>query len=146
MDGFHALFDCIGDLARRRFQLAERHFAAVGFNHTEARLLTLLHHQGGEAAQDALSSQLHVDRTNAGRALQRLERDGYLTRAASETDKRARQVRITAKGRKAVNQLHKLRDRIVAGFFGTLPEPEAAAIAARLRETAGVQSQPLLSR
>ena len=35
------LFDAIGVLARRRYQTAERHFARLGLNHSEARLLTL---------------------------------------------------------------------------------------------------------
>ena len=41
MNSFQTLFDMIGELARRRYQMAEGCFSALGLNHTEARLLAL---------------------------------------------------------------------------------------------------------
>lgn len=125
MSNYLALFDMIGVLARRRYQAAEREFAAIGLNHTEARLLSLLQAAGGESAQEALSNQLHIDRSNAGRALKRLEQDGYITREKDAADRRAFLVRLTGKGRKAVRAIAKIREAIIAGFFGELTESEA---------------------
>lgn len=127
-NSFLALFDLIGELARRRRQNADRCFSALGLNHTEARLLTLLGRQDGVAAQDALTSRLSVDRSNAVRALQRLEQDGYILRRKDDADKRANLVQMTAKGRKAVGEIAKLRNRMAQSFFGDLQPDEAAAI------------------
>src|SRR5512145_2076009 len=80
VSSFMKLFDLIGELARRRYQAAEQCFSALGLNHTEARLLAILSQHHGVAAQDVLSNRLTVDRSNAGRALQRLEQDGYVSR------------------------------------------------------------------
>jgi DNA-binding MarR family transcriptional regulator len=128
MDGYLRLFDLIGVLARRRHQTAERCFATLGLNHTEARLLTLLGQADGAATQESLAGSLFVDRTNAGRALKRLEQGGYVVRQNDDADKRANLVEMTAKGRKAVVEISKLRKKIARRFFGDLNEDEAAAV------------------
>lgn len=132
-DGFQELFDLIGELARRRYQAGERGFAALGLNHTEARLLTLLAREGGTAAQDALCGQLTVDRTNAGRALQRLETAGLVARKKDRGDQRAKTVRLTAEGRKMTRAIAYLRAQIARSFFGALTPQEAAGAAALFR-------------
>jgi len=134
VEGFNELFEIIVVLARRRYQTAERHFTAMGLNHTEARLLTLLGDAGGAAPQDALSGRLIIDRSNAGRGLKRLEQTGYLIRRKDGGDKRANRVEITAKGRAAVREIAMLRDRIARDFFGALREDEARTAVALLRK------------
>jgi DNA-binding MarR family transcriptional regulator len=134
VNSFLTLFDLIGELARRRYQTAERCFSALGLNHTEARLLTLLRQEDGVAPQDALSNGLSVDRSNAGRALQRLERDGYILRRKDDTDKRANLVQIAPKGRKAVVEISRLRKKMAQSFFGDLKEDEAGAIVDLLKK------------
>lgn len=128
MNNLLTLFDLIGELARRRHQMGEQYFGGVGLNHTEARLLAVLVQQDGVAAQDVLSNGLSVDRSNAGRALQRLEQDGYILRRKDDADKRANLVRITPKGRKAVVEISKLRKKMAQSFFGDLTEDEAGTM------------------
>jgi DNA-binding MarR family transcriptional regulator len=134
VNSFLTLFDLIGEFARRRFQTAERCFSALGLNHTEARLLKLLRQEGGVATQDVLSNRLFVDRSNAGRALQRLEDDGYILRRKDDADKRANRVQITPKGRKAVVEISRLKKKMAQSFFGDLKEDEAGAIVDLLRK------------
>ncbi len=134
VNSFLTLFDLIGVLARRRYQAAERYFSAVGLNHTEARLLTLLRREDGVATQDALSNLLFVDRSNAGRALKCLEQGGYIVRRKDGADKRTNLVQMTAKGRKAVVEISKLRQKMAQSFFGDLEKNEAAAIVDLLRK------------
>jgi MarR family transcriptional regulator, transcriptional regulator for hemolysin len=136
------LFDLIGELARRRYQTAERFFSALGLNHTEARLLTLLGQEDGVANQDALSNRLSVDRSNAGRALQRLEKDGYIRRRKDGADRRANLIHIAPKGRKAVIEIQKLRRKIAKDFSGDLKEDEAGAIVDLLRKV--LAKQPIV--
>ena len=133
-NNFQILFDLVGELARRRYQAAERSFASLGLNHTEARLLSLLHQNHGSASQDELSALLSVDRTNAGRALQRLELSGYIARRKDDIDKRAKVVRLTERGRRVVGEIGKLRNKLVHGFFGNLTQDEAEVVAALLKK------------
>ena len=134
MDSFVRLFDMIGVLARRRYQEAERWFPDLGLNHTEARLLTLLSEEGGSSTQEALSNLLLVDRSNAGRALKRLEQGDYVVRQPDDADKRTNLVRMTAKGREAVGELSALRVKMAQSFFGDLTEDEAGTIVDLLRK------------
>ena len=128
MDHFLTLFDMIVVLARRRYQEAERRFAALGLNHSEARLLNLLSEAGGSATQETLSNRLLVDRSNAGRALKQLEAGGYVERRKDETDKRANLVQMTPKGRDAVAETSRLRVEMARNFFGDMTEDEAGMV------------------
>ena len=134
MENFFTLFDLIGVLARRRYQTAEQYFAGLGLNHTEARLLRLLSQEGGEATQDALSNRLFVDRSNAGRGLKSLEKQGYIDRVKDEGDKRKYYVRITDKGNEAVTEITEIGKEIAQNFFGDLTADEAGMIVALLVE------------
>lgn len=128
MSNLESLFDLVGVLARRRYASAERHFAKLGLNHSEARLLTLLREAGGEAPQEDLSSKLVIDRTNAGRALQSLERQGFVERRPDAADKRAKLVRLSAKGARVAVSLIAVRQEMSATFFGRLSERDAGRI------------------
>ena len=134
MDNYQNLFDLIGVLAHRRYKAAEQNFSALGLNHTEARLLTLLDRENGVATQDALSNMLFVDRSNAGRGLKRLEQGEYIARRENEDNKKTKLVLITEKGRQAVVEISKLRKKMAQSFFGNLKEDEAGAIADLLQK------------
>ncbi len=134
VDNLLRLFDLIVELARHRYQMAERAFSALGLNHTEARLLTLLYEEGGAATQEALSNMLFVDRSNAGRALKNLEQKGYLERCKDDGDKRTNLVHITAKGGEAFTEISKLKNKMAQSFFGDLTNEEAGAIVETLRK------------
>jgi len=135
LDNHLALYDLIGTLARRRFQDAERWFAGLGLNHTEARLLNLVSQQKGEVAQDVLSGMIFIDRTNVGRALKSLEAAGYIERRKGEADKRTYMVRITAEGRKVIASIGKLRKRMAREFFSDLSAEEAGRILGLLEKS-----------
>ncbi|RYG24098.1 MarR family transcriptional regulator [bacterium] len=135
VNGYAELFDLVGVLARKRHQAGERSFAALGLNQTEARLLTILEREGGEATQDSLSGMLFIDRSNAGRGLKRLEHEGYVVRAKDGKDARTRSVGITLKGRAAAKQIKRLRNVMAASFFGSLTEEQACAIVELLKSS-----------
>jgi MarR family transcriptional regulator, transcriptional regulator for hemolysin len=128
------LFELIGALARRRYQAAERSFASLGLNHTEARLLTMLANEDGAATQDALSRRLFVDRSNAGRAFKRLEQAGYIGRRKDDADNRTNLVDITPKGREAAAEVNRLSNEMARTFFGDLTEADAATVVTLLRK------------
>lgn len=145
-DNFEVLFEIIGVLARRRYQFAERSFASLGLNHTEARLLTLLQEAGGVSTQETLAGLTFIDRTNVGRALKRLENDGYTVRKKDPADRRSNSVAITSKGRKAVAAMAGLRKDMARHFFGELRADEARTIIASLKKSLTVGEFEKISR
>lgn len=134
MNSFPELFEIIGVLARRRYQCAERQFAKLGLNHSEARILTLLDQENGTATQDTLSNLLFVDRSNAGRALKNLEHSGHIARQKHETDKRTNMVHLTDLGKETIFEIQKLKRDIIDGFFGTLSETEAGHVVTLMKK------------
>jgi DNA-binding MarR family transcriptional regulator len=128
------LFELIGTLARRRYQTAERFYAPLGLNHTEARLLKMLDDEAGATTQDALSRRLFVDRSNAGRAFKRLEQAGYVGRRKDDADNRTNLVEITSRGREAAAEIKRLGNEMARSFFGALTKADAATIVTLLRK------------
>lgn len=137
MDNLQILFDQIGELARLRYAAAERSFAVLGLNHTEARLLTLLDREGGECSQDVLSAQIVVDRTNAGRALKHLEVAGLIQRQKGVEDKRTNLVKLTLDGERIVSDVARIRAQIARTFFADLTNDEAGTVISLLSRTLG---------
>ena len=133
-DARDELFDLIGVLARRRHQTAERDFAVLGLNHTEARLLAMLAGEAGPTTQEALSRRISVDRSNAGRAFKRLEQAGYVSRRRDDADSRTNLVDITPEGRTAAAEVNRIRRELAGNFFGELSGAEAATIVELLRK------------
>jgi MarR family transcriptional regulator for hemolysin len=128
------LFELIGTLARRRYQAAERGYAPLRLNHTEARLLKMLAADGGAATQDALSRRISVDRSNAGRAFKRLEQAGYIGRRKDDADNRTNLVDITPEGRAIAAEVDRLGDEMARSFFGDLADADAATVVRLLRK------------
>lgn len=127
------LLELIGVLARRWHQAAERGYGALGLNHTEARLLAMLAGEREATTQDVLSRRISVDRSNAGRAFKRLEREGYVTRSKAGADARTNLVEITPEGRRAAREVARLRRELAGSFFGDLGAEDAATAAGLLR-------------
>lgn len=134
VNSFSQLFELISELARRKYQDGERLFSTIGLNHTEARLLNALYEEEGVCEQERLSSYLHVDRSNAGRGLKRLELEGYIERQRGGSDKRRNGVKMTEKGEKKAGEIHALREKMTESFFGSLTIEEATQAVTLLRK------------
>lgn len=143
MEASSALFDLIAALARKRYRLAEREFALIGLNHTEARIISLLVAQDGRT-QDGLSSAMIIDRSNVGRALKTLEDRGCLVRKKSLEDKRTSAVFLTAKGRRLSKTIGQAKRRMVAAFSAQISAKEAGSAVAVLSKMFAPGEEPLL--
>jgi DNA-binding MarR family transcriptional regulator len=71
-----------------------------------------------------LSEALTVDRSNAVRALQRLDIGDYVRRRQNLADKRANVIQITAKGRKTVAAISRVREKMARELFGNLTKKQ----------------------
>lgn len=143
MAASNALFDLIAALARKRYRLAEREFAQIGLNHTEARLISLLVAKDGRT-QDDLSAAMIIDRSNVGRALKALEDRGYLVRKKSPEDKRTSLVFLTTKGRQLSKTIAQAKRRMIAAFSAQITPKEAEAAVAVLSKMFAPGEEPLL--
>ena len=124
MNTKNSLFDLLGTISRQRFAMAERHFAKLGLNHTEARCLSLLSRAGGTATQEVLAGEMFIDRSNVGRALRTLEDQQYILRCKGMADKRANLVTITPKGEEMVGKIREVGESMAQAFFGGLTDEQ----------------------
>lgn len=71
--------------------------------------------------QQDLAAALGLDKSNVTRLCQRLERAQYIRRAVDETDRRARAIALTAKGRRVATKLEAASRRRFAAIVEALP-------------------------
>jgi DNA-binding MarR family transcriptional regulator len=89
--------------ARLITKLYEDHLASAGVTSSQFALLAHLD-EAGQASIRELVDALAMERTSVVRALQPLERDGLALQAPDRDDARRNVVRLTAAGRKRLQQ------------------------------------------
>lgn len=99
---------CCGDLTLEQFQTLR----AVGGD--------------GPLSIGALSARLRVELSTMSRNVTVLEKNGHLTRARDEDDARVVKVRLTAKGRRALESLRCDERDVLRDVYDRLPAAERA--------------------
>ncbi|TKC88398.1 MarR family transcriptional regulator [Trinickia terrae] len=91
--------DCfaIRQAARYVSHIYDRHLAQVGLTITQFSILLRLRRTSPQTASQ-LADSMVMDRTTLVRAIQPLQRDGLLSSAPSERDRRALSIRLTELG------------------------------------------------
>jgi DNA-binding MarR family transcriptional regulator len=101
------LFDCnclaVRQAARYVTQLYDRHLAASGLRTSQYGILAKLKRHGPMAINE-LAAELVMDRTTLGRNIRPLERDGLITITPGRTDRRVKELRLTAGGDERFNE------------------------------------------
>jgi DNA-binding MarR family transcriptional regulator len=82
-------------------QLYDQHLAACGLRSTQYAILAQIDRLGA-ASIASLAEAMVMDRTTITRNVTPLERDGLLEIAASEGDRRRKELRLTPPGRQAL--------------------------------------------
>lgn len=85
----------------------------------------------------ALSALLRVDMSTMSRNVTVLERNGYLLRARSAEDARVVRVRLTAKGRRALESLRCDERDVLEDVFQRLPAPQRPIVLKALEALQG---------
>jgi DNA-binding MarR family transcriptional regulator len=101
---------CCGDLTLEQFQTL--------------RAISLSEH----LSIGSLSTQLRVDLSTMSRNVTVLERNGYLLRARSAEDARVVQVRLTSKGKRALETLRCDERDVLTSVYQSLPTSERPRI------------------
>ena len=95
------------------------HLGKLGLSPGQPKVLRCLNTLG-PCSQRMLADYCEVDPAAICRMLDSLERDGFLERRPSKTDRRTGEVVLTEKGREAFttwdSQLKRLEDRMLQGF------------------------------
>jgi DNA-binding MarR family transcriptional regulator len=122
------------------------HAAAVAQSHVESSLeavglslpkLTALHalSEAGESMPlGQLAERLSCVKSNITQLVDRLEADGFVSRAGDPNDRRSRLAVLTTKGRKAYEQGNRIRHEMEKELFGGLTRDEARQLAALMEK------------
>ena len=130
----------LGLLRMHRFISAttRRHMASmnVGVNLTDARatlLITLYFTQGRRLAQNEISKELGVSRTNITNLIDGLERDGLVVRVANPADRRVSHAQLTDEGEQACRVLLPMLTRFMEGLSSGFSDSEKSQLKGYLR-------------
>ena len=94
-----------------------------------AAMFVLHHVQGrGSPRVSELAGAMGLDASTASRHVRQLEDGGYLARTGDPDDRRASQVRLTRRGRAALDQAMRARGRLVDRATADWPEDDRATL------------------
>ena len=110
-------------------------FAAHGITDVQFNLLMLLRYQSdadGAMKQVELSRMMLVNRASVTAIIDRMERMGFLTRAAVPGDRRSKYVRLTPKSLKLLGAVERRYLAEIAAVMGVLTKAELKKLIAML--------------
>jgi MarR family transcriptional regulator for hemolysin len=119
--------------------------ASVGLTTASFALLNVISAREG-AIQQELGSVLGIDRSTMVSLIDELESAGLATRTPSATDRRAREIAITPKGRRILKRARGLIPQVEDEILGGLTAGERGELLALLRRALdSAPAQPLWS-
>ena len=114
---------------------ADQFFAPFGLTDVQFNLMMLVRHQSSDEeglSQARLSSMMLVNRANITSLVDRMEKGGMVERTDSPTDRRYYIVRLTAKGRKLLDEVEPLYAKEVRKVMAVLKDPDQKKLTAML--------------
>jgi len=135
--------DVTGLLNMAGHALANRLSAALeDVDLTPRMQCVLVHALEEERTQIQLAALADLDKTTMVSTVDELERRGLAERRPSTTDRRARIIAVTEKGRLAAEEAERIGDRVHADALGALPAETRAAFVEALGTLAGTPRDP----
>jgi DNA-binding MarR family transcriptional regulator len=99
---------------------------------TQVKMLNQLDEPEREMPLTEVAETLSLSLPAVSRAIDALQRRGYVERREDERDRRVKRVRITPAGRRVLEGLMELRLNMLQRFTSTMSEQERAALSAAL--------------
>ena len=121
----------------RRIGALQQGYMGSAFPLPQARVLYEIG-QRGECTASELGAELDLDPGYLSRLLQTLKRQGMVQGEAAREDARRVRLSLTAKGRKAYQQLDGRSRELVAGMLGKLPSTDQARLVGALQAVESV--------
>ena len=116
-------------IMRRHHACVERQIGSLGIHHSQHRVLMHLARRGGEPpSQRELAERLGVSPAAVTTILQRLEKEGYISRAITDEDNRRHEIRITERGLAKVLEGREIFETTDRSMFEGFSEEEMATL------------------
>jgi DNA-binding MarR family transcriptional regulator len=111
--------------------VARRLRARLPEGRIDPAMMFVLHHvqAGGSLRVSALADAMGLDTSTASRHVRQLEDGGYLARTGDPDDRRASRVRLTRRGRAALDQAMRARAAVVDCAIADWPDDDRATLA-----------------
>ena len=100
------------DMLRSARQIINRDLRPLSLSSAEGNILLHLSTQGQEMKQEQLVKQLDVSKPAVSRALDSLERKGYVVRQPDPDDRRAHWIKLTGKGLEIGPDVEQIYNRV----------------------------------
>ncbi len=113
--------------------LLDKHILDSPYSLPEARILFELYHQPGLTFSDIIAL-LDIDKGYLSRILRNFEKNKLISKAISPADKRSATLQLTAKGKKAFEQLNTASTEQVKKIFADLSEKECRDLIQKMTE------------
>jgi DNA-binding MarR family transcriptional regulator/GNAT superfamily N-acetyltransferase len=126
----------------RRIGALQQGYMGSPFPLPQARVLYEIGQRGSSTASE-LGAELDLDLGYLSRLLQTLRRQGVVQGEAAKEDARRVRLSLTAKGRKAYQQLDSRSRDLVADMLGKLASPDRARLVGALQAVEGVLEKDL---
>jgi DNA-binding MarR family transcriptional regulator len=121
----------LGNVVTRLTVLLRQAAVPAKVNLAQARTLLALR-DGGPQRVTSLARLEHLAQPTMSAVVGRMERLGWVRRAADDVDRRATLVHLTNKGNNILTELIKKRTAVLQAGLETLPLPDCAALARAL--------------
>jgi DNA-binding MarR family transcriptional regulator len=111
--------------------VARRLRARLPEGRIDPAMMFVLHHvqAGGSLRVSALAEAMGLDTSTASRHVRQLEDGGYLARTGDPDDRRASRVRLTRRGRAALDQAMRARAAVLDRAIADWPDDDRATLA-----------------
>ena len=127
--------------ARHVSQYYDRYLTTAGLRTTQFSILAKLKRLGPLTINE-LARQMVMDRTTLGRNIKPLERDGLIRIEPAQSDRRAKELRLTKSGEKHLVVAFEAWSRAQAGFETTFGPRHAAELRRVLRDVVTTEFRP----
>ena len=127
--------------ARHVSQYYDRYLATAGLRTTQFSILAKLKRLGPLTINE-LARQMVMDRTTLGRNIKPLERDGLVSIEPAQSDRRAKELRLTKTGGKQLEAGFEAWSRAQTGFESTFGPKHAAELRRVLRNVIATEFRP----
>ena len=131
----------IRSAARHVSQYYDRYLAATGLRTTQFSILAKLKRLGPLTINE-LARQMVMDRTTLGLNIKPLERDGLVSIEPAQSDRRAKELRLTKTGEKQLEAGFEAWSRAQTGFESTFGPRHAAELRRVLRNVIATEFRP----
>ena len=131
----------IRSAARHVSQYYDRYLATAGLRTTQFSILAKLKRLGPLTINE-LARQMVMDRTTLGRNIKPLERDGLIRIEPAQSDRRAKELRLTKTGEKQLEAGIEAWSRAQTGFESTFGPRHAAELRRVLRDVVTTEFRP----